>query len=148
YGAENVESGRINDPSRKYPGDVCVRSALDPEQWGKAIEVRAKPVSDSDVQVFARKCLEMGVLDVSVVAVSSHQAPFRVQVLTDWAEKLGIGLTLFVGWAELVEQALFWSQEAKLDAAHLVALQIHARLVGVEASTKTLDRWAELTSGI
>lgn len=24
FGADRVESGRINDPSRKYPGDVCV----------------------------------------------------------------------------------------------------------------------------
>ena len=35
-----VESGRINDPSRKYPGDVCVRSLDDPEVWEKAFEVR------------------------------------------------------------------------------------------------------------
>ncbi len=55
-GVERVESGRINDPSRKYPGDVCVRSAADPEQWEKAIEVRDKPVAASDVQIFGKKC--------------------------------------------------------------------------------------------
>ena len=26
-GAERVESGRVNDPSRRHPGDVCVRAA-------------------------------------------------------------------------------------------------------------------------
>jgi hypothetical protein len=30
-GTGRVESGRINDPSRKYPGDVCIRMAEDPE---------------------------------------------------------------------------------------------------------------------
>lgn len=34
-GPDRVESGRINDPSRKYPGDVCVRSGDDPDVWEK-----------------------------------------------------------------------------------------------------------------
>src|SRR5262249_9789254 len=33
-GIDRVESGRINDPSRKYPGDVCIQSA-DGEEWQK-----------------------------------------------------------------------------------------------------------------
>src|SRR2546422_8444253 len=57
-GPTRVESGRINDPSRRYPGDVCVRSAEDPNTWEKAIEVRDKPVVVSDVQIFANRCIE------------------------------------------------------------------------------------------
>ena len=59
-GDGRVDSGRINDPSRKYPGDVCVRSADAPEIIEKAIEVRDKAVHVSDIQIFGKKCIDMG----------------------------------------------------------------------------------------
>ena len=42
-GPERVESGRINDPSRRYPGDVCVRAGDGTEAWEKAFEVSVRP---------------------------------------------------------------------------------------------------------
>jgi SacI restriction endonuclease len=54
-GVERVESGRINDPSRKYPGDVCIRSEEDEDEWEKAFEVRDKPVTSHDVQIALRQ---------------------------------------------------------------------------------------------
>jgi hypothetical protein len=35
-GPDGVESGRINDPSRKYPGDVCIHTSVDSDDWEKA----------------------------------------------------------------------------------------------------------------
>lgn len=70
-GDARVESGRINDPSRHYPGDVCVRSSND-ESWEKAFEVRDKPVSINDVQIFGKKCIDMAVREVSLVMVSDR----------------------------------------------------------------------------
>lgn len=72
-GAERVESGRINDPSRKYPGDVCIAYTDDTRKWEKAIEVRDKPVSDSDVRIFGKKCVDMGVREAALVVVSNAQ---------------------------------------------------------------------------
>jgi hypothetical protein len=60
-GPDRVESGRVNDPSRKYPGDVCIHVSTESDDWEKAFEVRDKHVSFSDVQVFAKKCADMGV---------------------------------------------------------------------------------------
>lgn len=59
-GEERVESGRINDPSRNYPGDVCVRAEVGIEGWEKAMEVRDKVVTESDIHIFGRKCVGMG----------------------------------------------------------------------------------------
>ena len=67
-GPERVESGRVNDPSRRHPGDVCVR-AVDADVWEKAFEIRDKPVSMSDVQIFGDKCVSMGAREAAVVAV-------------------------------------------------------------------------------
>jgi SacI restriction endonuclease len=138
-GPARVESGRINDPSRKYPGDVCVRSSKDPDAWEKAFEVRDKPVVVSDVQIFGKKCVDMGVRESAVVMVSDRQPLLSVPELTMWAAGFGLGLTLFKGWSAFIEQVLFWSALPKFVAAAEAVRFIHARLLAVEASPKALS---------
>jgi DNA mismatch endonuclease Vsr len=75
-----VESGRINDPSRRYPVDVCVSSEADAEAWDMAFEVRDKPVAVSDVQIFGKKCVDMQVLEAAVVMVNDGLR-YRLHVL-------------------------------------------------------------------
>ncbi len=143
-GPERVESGRINDPSRKYPGDVCVRLASDPDVWEKALEVRDKRVSATDVQVFAKKCVDMDVREAAIVMVSEKQQPLDDEALHQWARGFGIGLTLFNGWDAIVEQALFWSEQPKPVAATQAALHIHKRLKAVEVSPEAIALWQSL----
>ncbi len=144
-GPERVESGRIHDPSRKYPGDVCVRSEADPNTWEKAIEVRDKPVAVSDVQTFAKKCIDMAVREAALVMVSEHQETLDAAALTRWANGFGIGLTLFHGWDGFIEQALFWSELPKPVAASRAVGFIHQRLVMVEAAPEAVVLWRSLT---
>lgn len=142
-GFERVESGRINDPSRNYPGDVCVRSA-DGSSWEKAVEVRDKPVKTSDVHIFCKKCVGMGVREAAVVMVSPKQVQLDSDSLSTWAAEFGIGLTLFYGWSSFVEQVLFWASMPKTEAATLAVERIEARLVTVEASPESVAMWQAL----
>lgn len=142
-GKDRVESGRINDPSRRYPGDVCVRSA-DGGLWEKAVEVRDKPVQNSDVHIFSKKCVDMGVREAVVVMVSSLQQRLDDEALHSWAASFGIGLTLFYGWHTFVEQVLFWAASAKPDAAIAAVELIEKRLIAVEASPKAVALWQAL----
>ena len=144
-GPERVESGRINDPSRKYPGDVCVRAVAATESWEKVFEIRDKPVTMSDVRIFGAKCAEMGVQEAAVVAVADDQASLDTAALAAWSSDLGIGMTLFDRWESIVDQALFWAGDAKPVAARRAVRRIHERLIGVEASPRTVAFWAQLT---
>jgi hypothetical protein len=146
-GPERVESGRINDPSRKYPGDVCVRSASAPDVWEKSIEVRDKPVAASDVQIFGKKCIDMAVREAAVVMVSAKQERLDTASLTRWADGFGLGLTLFHGWESFVDQVLFWAELPKPVAAGKALGFVHRRLVTVEASPSAVALWTELTRG-
>ena len=141
-----VESGRINDPSRKYPGDVGIRSANDPAVLDSAFEVRDKPVSVSDVQIFGKKCIDMSVREAAVVMVSDRQLPLDAAQLSQWASGFGLGITLFHGWQEFIDQALFWSALPKFDGAGLAARFIHDRLVAVEAAPASVSVWDGLVS--
>ena len=143
-GPDRVESGRINDPSRHHPGDVCLRSTEDRSRWEKAFEVRDKVVSVSDVRLFTTKCLAMGVLEAAVVAVAGNQPRLDIRGLRRQAETAGMGLTVFAGWESITEQALFWSGEARPIAARRAVDFISQRLIAVEASPTALRLWAEL----
>lgn len=142
FGAIRVVSGRINDPSRHLPGDVCVLAA-NGSTCEKAIEVRDKPVRASDIKLFAQKCVMMGVRDAVVVAGSSRQPPLDRVALAEWANALGIGLTVYAGWQGLVEQSLFWAPPSQPEAAALAVQTIHRRLVSVEASPEAVMAWRE-----
>lgn len=139
-----VESGRINDPSRKYPGDVCIRTAEASEAWEKAFEVRDKPVAISDVQIFGKKCIDMGVREAAVVMVAERQPVLDRIQLAQWASGFGLGLTLFHGWPEFVDQVLFWSEQPKPVAATLAVGFIHQRLIDVEAASQSVEFWNSL----
>lgn len=152
-----VESGRINDPSRKYPGDVCVRTALPvtetfearevgaPVQWEKAVEVRDKPVSEADVRIFVAKCLSMQVREAAVLMVSPKQPELDQKILQQWSANFSQGLTLFYGWRQFIDQVLFWAATPKPEAISEAVSRIEKRLVAVEASAEAVMLWNNLT---
>jgi len=144
-GSGRVESGRINDPSRKYPGDVCIRQQENDELWEKAFEVRDKPVRSTDVHIFGKKCVEMGVREAAVVMVSATQETLDITSLRAWAAGYGLGLTIFHGWNGFVDQVLFWSQQPRVEAALLAVETIEERLIAVEAAPRSVARWNEMT---
>lgn len=140
-GAARVESGRINDPSRHYPGDVCVESVAGDGAVEKAIEVRDKPVRSSDVMLFVNKCIVMGVREAALVMASDQQTRLNNEELSTRAYERGLGLTLFYGWLTFVDQALFWAAKPKPVAAKEAAQFIYSRLVAVEASPDAVASW-------
>jgi hypothetical protein len=77
--------------------------------------------------------------------VDEQQESLDEAALTRWANGFGIGLTLFYGWNDFVDQTLFWSGEPKPVAASRAVGFIHQRLVAVEASTAAVSFWHSLT---
>lgn len=146
-GPDRVTSGRINDPSRKYPGDVCVSSPTG-LSWEKAIEVKDKPVSDSDVRIFLAGCLKQKVTEAAILMVSSAQPALDNEGLQNWAAESGIGLTIFYGWQAFIDQVVFWSAIPKLLAIPQAVQFIEQRLSNVEAAQATLELWNALTLNV
>lgn len=142
-GADRVESGRINDPSRHYPGDVAVRSAEG--GWEKAVEVRDKQVTESDVYIFGRTCLAKGVREAVILLAAPHQPQLNHGNIATWAANSGLGMTLFYGWHGFVDQILLWGQTPKPEAVEAAVTRIEARLVAVQASAASVEMWHRLT---
>ena len=144
-GPERVLSGRINDPSRHYPGDVVVLSGTAPERAEKAFEVRDKPLTVADARIFARKCATMGVTDAAVVAVNLGQTHMREDETADWAAALGVGVSFFFSWHDLVRQVLFWSQLPVSEGCSMAVGFIRDRLIAALVSPPTVELWDKLS---
>lgn len=144
-GIGRIESGRVNDPSRHYPGDVAVlavdSSETEARIYEKAFEVRDKPVRFSDVALFGRTCIERGVRKAAMVLVSDRQPALDSREILDWSASIGVSMTLFTSWAEFAEQCLFWAPSAKPEAALLAVDTIRDRLIEVEASPRAVEMW-------
>lgn len=144
YGSARVESGRINDPSRKYPGDVCIRSTSDPRKFDLAFEVRDKPISYSDIQIFGKKCIDMAVFAGAIVVASDEQQPIDLLALSEWSSKLGLSMAIFFGWEQFVPQAMFWANSKEQNVGIVAAQQIEARLIAVEVSHEAIVSWQKI----
>lgn len=143
-GVDRVECGRINDPSRKYPGDVCVRAASDPNTWERAFEVRDKKVTEEDIQIFGKKCVDMNVRQVGFVMASEGQSQLNEEALQSWARGFGIGLSLFFGWRDLIDQTLFWAAPPTPEGVAQAVNCIEKRLIAIEASPAAVALWQTL----
>jgi hypothetical protein len=49
----------------------------------KALEVRDKPVSAADVQIFGKKCIDLGVQEAALVMVAANQQTLDTNALAD-----------------------------------------------------------------
>jgi hypothetical protein len=141
FGDENVESARINDPSRSHPGDVCV---VIEDATIKAVEVKDKPVTFNDVQIFGKKAIDMGATDAAYVMVAARQNELDANALHNWADRFGLALSLFYGWRSLVQQALYWSNRPMRAASKVAAERIRHRLLAVEVHPNSISRWDTL----
>ena len=148
-GTGRVLSGRINDPSRHYPGDVAVLAAETAEggieAYEKAFEVRDKPVRFSDVALFGRTSVDRGVREAAMVLVAAAQPAIDLEEVRRWSERLGVSMTIFIGWRVFAEACLFWASPPQPEAATLAVDTIRNRLIEVEASHAALATWEALT---
>ncbi|MFT4159596.1 restriction endonuclease, SacI family [Shinella sp.] len=144
FGEGRIITDRINSPSRRYPGDVCVLVDAGSEEIERAFEVKDKPVTVTDIQIFGRKCLEFAVRETAYVMVADGQPNLDANSIYAWSHDLGLGLTLYPKWPSLIQQCLFWGRVPSPDGAVDAVRRIRERLISIEASAISVDRWERL----
>lgn len=141
-------SGRINDPSRKRPGDICIESDQDDFDYEKAFEVKDKPVTATEIQIFVRNGLEKyRVADFGYLAMAANQQRLDNEALVGWAEERGASLAIYYDWADFIRELLFWAPEPTVKLTKLAAGTVAERLKEIEASADAVSQWAQLVEG-
>jgi hypothetical protein len=146
FGDLKVTLGRVNDPDRRLPGDVVLRHIEPPFQVTRAIEVRDKIVKESDLFHFVHKCLEREVDRAAVLCVARRQSALDSKSATDHAHSLGISLRVYVGWRELLDDAVFSSKRPPRELIGGVGHSIFERLSELEVSTEGIEAWRRIVA--
>ncbi len=140
----NVETGKITDPSRHWPGDVHVFQAAE-ETPILAVEVKQREVAEGDVVAFVRRCASRGIRNIAFCALSPHQQRLESLDAIDVAREFDCVFTWIYGVEELVLHAFAWSPRG-LDAnIRNLTRGMVKRMVEVGLPVSTQKRWAELT---
>lgn len=140
FGSELVDARRINDPSCEYPGDIGIKSRKDIRLIARAIEVKDKPVSAGDLKTFIDNVHVAGIRVAAMLAVSSAQPFLDVDEAVRWAETRGIRFRVFLGWSEMVKEAMYWTDLPGIaigSAVHAIA----KRLESYEVSQLAIESW-------
>jgi hypothetical protein len=140
-GDENVETGRINDPDRNFPGDVAAYSRGKERKVVRVLEVRDKELSDSDLRDFGCKAARFGVGRAGILAVAPNQAPLEFTGAQAEAAAKGVHLELFIGWTAFVRQLFFWLRGDAADPVRHAHERIYSRLVELECSAEAQGAW-------
>jgi len=139
---DRVCTQRVNDPSRHLPGDV---QGFGHNRPVLAVEVRAKPVTPTEVVQFGRSIARSGIERGMVAALSRVQDPLDRQALREqlWRDE-GILMVFAESVEELVLGALTWCtrpiSQVLIDLPDAVA----KRLIELEVSPTTSKLWERL----
>lgn len=136
----DVRTKRINDPSVKWPGDVGIfgESGL-----VEAVEVRQKPVSATDVLLFAQRLSAARLGRGIVLAFGQAVHPLEIEVLRRHArDQYNVELAVFLTAGGLFREAIRWAPRDVAQTVLLLPTRGLARLEAIEASAKSRTTWA------
>jgi hypothetical protein len=137
----HVRSVRVNDPSRRMPGDVQVLNHGAPVL---AIEARQKPVSAEEVALFAESLRNGDVASGLVAMLHPEQPKLDAMKVLEAAERQsGVFVWLADGVPETLGAAAVWSGCPLDDILIDFPQRMAERLEEIEASPAALEDWEQ-----
>ena len=140
--SSSVRSSRVNDPSRRMPGDVQL---LDRGTPVLAVEVRQKSVTHEEAMHFA-EALRAGEVATGLIAMlDPAQAELdEYDVLADAERLFGVFLTLTYGVHDVLAAASVWCGRPLDDVLREFPARMLKRLEEIEVSLAGVQEWAAL----
>jgi len=142
---DDVRTARVNDPSRRFPGDVQAFFKKSPVV---TVEVRSKPVSKSDAVQFWRAAATAGFNHAMLAALSRTQADTLggMELLEEaWADQI-MFFTMYESIGDLLLDAFAWSRRPLHILLRQFPQRVSDRLSELEVEPATLARWRDLVS--
>lgn len=137
---DQVRTGRINDPSRHFTGDVQAMAA-DGVAAVLSVEARQKPVSESDVRAFVEAVAADGIPRALMAALDARQPPLDVAGLAREAlAEDGVLLSITLSVTELFGAACTWNPAALERVPEFPQLLVK-RLQEIETADDAISWW-------
>jgi SacI restriction endonuclease len=140
--SSSVRSARVNDPSRRLPGDVQV---FEGDRPVLAVEVRQKPVSHVEALQFAESLRKSDARTGLVAMLDPDQPQLDPYALMVDAETMqGVALHVAYGVWDLLIAATVWSGKPLNAVLADFPRRMLARLNEIDASQDGVEHWARL----
>lgn len=138
---EDVTMGRVNDPSRRVPGDVFRGPVLAPDL---AVEVKQRPADAAEVLRFVQRASDAGLARVGVALLAQDQTALDVQPLQERAlAEHGVALELIQSAVAWLAASIVWARSAGQFVTDFPRA-MHMRLLQIEVDRASLGEWAGL----
>jgi SacI restriction endonuclease len=143
--SSTVRSARINDPSRRMPGDIQVLAG---SLAVLAVEVRQKSVTYEEAMQFAGS-LRAGNVATGLVAMLDPAQPGldEYDLMVAAESEHGVFLTLAYGVYEVLGAATVWCGLSLVAVLEQFPRRMLERLDEIEASLESREDWSDLFSG-
>jgi hypothetical protein len=139
---DDVVTSRINDPSRHGPGDV---RAFSGDDLRLAAEVKQKPVTETDVLLFAQALAAWPLPSGVYVALDPEQEPLPAGSINDKAIGLyGAGVQILEGVGAVFAAVGAWGLRSTEHVLDHFPRRMLARLEEQEASLEARREWSHL----
>lgn len=139
---DSVETGRVNDPSRKRPGDVRVAAG---DGVAFAVEVRQKPVTPTQIRQFAKRLKTDEIGKGAVALLASKQRRIDASRLrTDALQEYDVQVEIIDGVGEVLRTALQWSRLPLREAIRAFVDRMGVRLRQLKVRRGSLETWVRL----
>lgn len=138
----DVRTTRVYDPSRHWPGDVVV---YDDDTVMLSVEVKQRPATESEIVQFVERCAQMGVQRAMAALLDPEQPLLEMEEVGEVAwQRHGVHLSVLMGAAELLYDALTWTAKPLAVALTELPQLMATRLDEMEASAEGQAEWAAL----
>ena len=139
---DDVQTTRVYDPSRHWPGDVVV---LTQKTIVLAVEVKQRPATETEIIQFAERSAQMGVHRAIAALLDPGQEILHVDATCEEAwRRFDVHLSVLGDAAAVVHAALTWTSRPLDKALAELPQRMASRLEELEVSPEGLARWAAL----
>jgi hypothetical protein len=139
---EDVRTKRVNDPGVKWTGDVGVFAG---GVLVQSLEVKQKPMSESEILQFAARLAQAGIRRGIVLALNQGSVALPIPELKAKAAELySVEFGIFLRPSEVLEEAIRWSGRDVPKTLEALPVRGLERLKQIEASPGRCEAWARM----
>ncbi|MBI2755143.1 MAG: restriction endonuclease, SacI family [Chloroflexi bacterium] len=137
-----VQTGRVNDPSRHIPGDVIVSTG---ERPITSVEVKQRETTETEILQFVEKLASSDVRRAIVVLLALSRTEMDLTVLKaeSW-DRHGVHLAVMVGTGSLLRAAFTWSGRPLEECLEAFPQLVAGRLAELEVRPSSVEAWGAL----
>jgi hypothetical protein len=136
-----VVTSRVNDPGRHGPGDV---RGFDGRDLRLAAEVKQKPVTETDILLFAQALAAWPLPSGLYVALDPEQQPLPKTINEKAIHLYGAGVQVLEGVAAVFAAVAAWGLRSADEVLEGFPRRMLARLEELEASVEARREWAAM----